>query len=138
MQETLDRTFEHMMPTDIEINLVIASKDRLVDGFANGNVVEPIPIKAHFVSRAANHPYASKFGGAYLTAAHSSGDYPFESTIEEIVNAVNEILPRGEEKIHMPPSTNIIRPYYSPDHLFRHVERIDVLRAIGNKGLNLI
>src|SRR5919202_3589447 len=135
MQDTLDRIFEHTEPMDLEINLVISNQDRLANGFATSHLADPIPVKACFVSRAATYPYASEFGGPYLTAAHSSGDYPFEGTIEEIVDAVNKTQSHGEGKSYMPPLTNIVRPYYSPEYRFYHIERVKLLRALGRKSL---
>lgn len=134
MRDTLDSVFENMTPKDIEINLVACSEDRLIEGFMYDQEVNPIPIRAHFTSRKASHPYTSDFGGAYLTAAHSSGDYPFEGTIEEIVSALNQIHKNGEV-VYMPPLTNIIRPYYSPEYRLRHMERLRAARAIGRSGI---
>lgn len=134
MHDTLDSMFENIVPTDVEINLVACSEDRLDQGFVHDKVANPIPIKACFTSRRANHPYASNFGGAYLTAAHSSGDYPFEGSMEEIVSALNQIHKNGEV-VYMPPLTNIIRPYYSPDYRSQHMERLRAVRAIGRSGI---
>jgi len=134
MRDTLDSVFENMIPKGIEINLVTCSEDRLIEGFMYDHEVNPIPIKAYFASRKANHPYTSDFGGAYLTAAHSSGDYPFEGTVEEIVSALNQIHKNGEV-VYMPPLTNIIRPYYLPEYRPQHMERLRAVRAIGRSGI---
>jgi hypothetical protein len=136
MRDTLDRTFEHIKPESLEINLVISNEDRLAHGFTSSHVATPIPVKAHFRSRTADHPYASQFGGAYLTAAHSTGDYPFEGTMGEIVDALNRTRLHGAEKFYMPPLANIVRPYYAPDYHPHNVERLSLLRAIGDKVLS--
>ena len=114
MQDTIDGVLDNMHPQDIEINLIISSRERLVNGFKVEQLDETIPVKAHFESRVADHLPVPDFGDAYLTAAHSSGDYPFESTLEEIVTALNET--QSEKKFYMPPLANIIRPYYSPEY----------------------
>lgn len=131
MHDTLDAVFEHTRPSDVEINLVVCNEDRLVNGFKTNHRAEPVPVKAHFIARPTNHPYASEFGGAYLTAAHSTGDYPFEGTIQDIIGAVNETASSDRERFYMPPLANIVRPYYSPDYQPRYVARLKVLRAMG-------
>jgi len=131
MRDTLDGVFEHIAPMDPEINLVVSSENRLFKGFESKH--SAVPIKACFVSHAANHPYASEFGGAYLTAAHSTGDYPFEGSMEDIIDAVNKAS-QGE-KFYMPPLTNIIRPYYSPNYRPYHIERLNLLRAMGGRSI---
>jgi uncharacterized protein (UPF0147 family) len=135
MRDTLDRVFERTTPADLEINLVVSSEDRLANGFKTNQQADPIPIKARFMARSADHPYASEFGGAYLTAAHSTGDYPFEGSMQDIIEAVNKTVSHREQRLYMPPLTNIIRPYYSPDYYPRNIERLNRLRAIGSKAL---
>jgi hypothetical protein len=134
MQDTLDKVFEHMTPADLEINLVACNESRLAKGIIHSQVANPIPVKACFISHNANHSYASEFGGAYLTAAHSSGDYPFEGTLEEIVTALNKVRVH-EKAVYMPPLTNIVRPYYLPDYRFRHAERLSSIRDMGRSAL---
>lgn len=134
IRNTLDRVFEYMTPTDLEVNLVVCNEDRLTNGITHDRATTPIPVKAHFVSHDADHPYALEFGGAYLTAAHSSGDYPFEGSVEKVVDSLNRIRV-DEEAIYMPPLANVIRPYYSPDYRSRHVERLRLLRSIGHSAL---
>lgn len=133
MQDTLSKLFEQMAPEDVEINVIASSRERLANGFTCDQVADPIPVKACFTSHPATHQYASEFGGSYLTAAHSTGDYPFEGTIEEIVQALNEVA--TSEVVYMPPLTNIIRPYYSPDYLPRHTERYRAVRAMARTAL---
>ncbi|HYG83434.1 MAG TPA: hypothetical protein VD907_00975 [Verrucomicrobiae bacterium] len=133
MRETLEDVFTHMSPADLEINLVVSNKDRLTNGFTHNSSPQPVPVKAAFVSRDAQHSYASEFGGAYLTAAYSSGDYPFEATIEAIVAALNKV---SSDAVHMPPLTNIIRPYYAPNYEPRHSERQATLRTMGRSALH--
>ena len=133
MHDTLGKLFEHMAPKDVEINLVASSEERLTNGFTYDQAADPIPVKACFTSHSATHQYTSEFGGAYLTAAHSTGDYPFEGTIEEIVQALNEVA--TSEGVYMPPLTNIIRPYYLPDYLPRHTERYRAVRAMARTAL---
>ncbi len=135
MYDTLDGVFNHVTPADLEINLVACTQDRLTNGFTHGQVPNPIPIKAYFVSRDAKHRYASDFGGSYLTAAHSTGDYPFEGALEEIVTILNRTRVPRDPVAFMPPLANIVRPYYSPDYHPQHIERLATLRSIGRSAL---
>ena len=135
MHYALDDVLGRMTPTDLEINLVVCSRQRLAKGFEHRLAAEPVPIKSYYAAHDTGHSYAAEVGGAYLTATHSSGDFPFEGALEHIVEALNEADGNGGE-VYMPPTANIIRPYYASEYRPEHLERLNTLRAaVGRNAL---
>ena len=93
----------------IEVQLIVANEQRIkhgleVDWLRNS---ESIPVKAYFLA----HDSIEAEHGAHITGYHSAVDFDFEVTIKNMVGAARELLGADGKDIHMPPGTNIVRPY---------------------------
>lgn len=90
----------------IEVQLIAANKQRIkyglsVDWLYTG---EKIPVKAYFSA----HYSAVAGEKAHITGSHSAVDFDFESMIVKMIREAERL---GVKDIHMPPGTNIVRPY---------------------------
>lgn len=93
----------------IEAQLIVASEERIKHGLATDWMYgsESIPVKAYFLA----HDSIEAEHGAHITGYHSAVDFDFEVTIKNMVGAARELLGADGKDIHMPPGTNIVRPY---------------------------
>lgn len=93
----------------IEVQLIVASEERIKHGLAIDWMYssESIPVKAYFLA----HDSIEAEHGAHITGYHSAVDFDFEVTIKNMVGAARELLGVDGKDIHMPPGTNIVRPY---------------------------
>lgn len=93
----------------IEVQLIVASEERIKHGLAIDWMYssESIPVKAYFLA----HDSIEAEHGAHVTGYHSAVDFDFEVTIKNMVGAARELLGVDGKDIHMPPGTNIVRPY---------------------------
>ena len=118
--------FEHGVSVKPEINLIIAKKQFIEDGFnyhAYGSRdlddgVERFEVKSYYVAKEDERLKSDEgsSGSARITGYYSSVDYGFEFEIAKMVSQSNKSL-------SMPPLTNIIRPYrskgYRPENVIR-------------------
>ena len=90
----------------IEVQLIAANKQRIKYGLSVDWLYasEKIPVKAYFSA----HYSAVAGEKAYITGSHSAVDFDFESTIMKMIREAERL---GVKDIHMPPGTNIVRPY---------------------------
>ena len=93
----------------IEAQLIVASEERIKHGLAASWLrdSEDIPVKAYFLA----HDSIEAEHGTHITGYHSAVDFDFEVTIKNMVGAARELLGADGKDIHMPPGTNIVRPY---------------------------
>ena len=93
----------------IEVQLIVANEERIKHGLAASWLrnSESIPVKAYFLA----HDSIEAEHGAHITGYHSAVDFDFEVTIKNMVGAARELLGADGKDIHMPPGTNIVRPY---------------------------
>lgn len=93
----------------IEVQLIVANEERIKHGLAASWLrnSESIPVKAYFLA----HDSIEAEHGAHITGYHSAVDFDFEVTIKNMVGASRELLGVDGKDIHMPPGTNIVRPY---------------------------
>ena len=93
----------------IEIQLIVANEQRIKHGLKTSvlNDSENIPVKAYFL---AHHSKIAE-NEAHITGYHSAVDFDFEQTIGYIVHMARSLLGKDAGNIHMPPGTNIVRPY---------------------------
>ena len=93
----------------IEVQLIVTSEERIKHGLAASWLrnSESIPVKAYFLA----HDSIEAEHGAHITGYHSAVDFDFEVTIKNMVGAARELLGADGKDIHMPPGTNIVRPY---------------------------
>lgn len=93
----------------IEVQLIVASEERIKHGLAIDWMYssESIPVKAYFLA----HDSIEAEHGAHVTGYHSAVDFDFEVTIKNMVGASRKLLGADGKDIHMPPGTNIVRPY---------------------------
>ena len=106
----------------IEIQLIAASKKHIKEGarvFDRSGTQYPIPVRA--VYRA--HEASLATYGARITGYHSSVDFDFENTVDDIALGLIEGY-RGERQITMPPLTNIVRPYRTKGVKLHQVNRV--------------
>ena len=90
----------------IEVQLIAANKQRIKYGLSVDWLYagEKIPVKAYFSA----HYSAVAGEKAHITGSHSAVDFDFESTIMKMIREAERL---GVKDIHMPPGTNIVRPY---------------------------
>lgn len=93
----------------IEVQLIVANEERIKHGLAASWLrnSESIPVKAYFLA----HDSIEAEHGAHITGYHSAVDFDFEVTIKNMVGASRKLLGADGKDIHMPPGTNIVRPY---------------------------
>ena len=93
----------------IEAQLIVASEERIKHGLAASWLrdSESIPVKAYFLA----HDSIEAEHGTHITGYHSAVDFDFEVTIKNMVGAARELLGADGKDVHMPPGTNIVRPY---------------------------
>lgn len=93
----------------IETQLIVASEERIKHGLAASWLrnSESIPVKAYFLA----HDSIEAEHGTHITGYHSAVDFDFEVTIKNMVGTARELLGADGKDIHMPPGTNIVRPY---------------------------
>lgn len=90
----------------IEVQLIAANKQRIKYGLSVDWLYagEKIPVKAYFSA----HYSAVAGEKAHITGSHSAVDFDFESKIMKMIREAERL---GVKDIHMPPGTNIVRPY---------------------------
>lgn len=94
----------------IEVQLIVASEERIKYGLATDWMYygsESIPVKAYFLA----HDSVEAEHGTHITGYHSAVDFDFEIAIKNMVNVARGLLGADGKDIHMPPGTNIVRPY---------------------------
>mgnify|MGYP000881791497 FL=1 len=93
----------------IEVQLIVTSEERIKHGLATDWMYssESIPVKAYFLA----HDSIEAEHGTHITGYHSAVDFDFEVTIKNMVGAARELLGADGKDVHMPPGTNIVRPY---------------------------
>lgn len=93
----------------IEAQLIVANEQRIKHGLEVDWLrdSENIPVKAYFLA----HDSMEAEQGVHITGYHSAVDFDFEITIKNMVNVARGLLGADGKDIHMPPGTNIVRPY---------------------------
>lgn len=99
------KAFNHDPENPPEVHLVAASTEQIESASIRG---EPASVFAYFRAGHATSGESWR-NGPRVTGIHSSVDFEFESTIEEIVVARNKHDP--SQRVTMPPLTNIEKPY---------------------------
>jgi hypothetical protein len=101
----------------IEVNLLVASQDRLNNGLYVDREFDSdedifIPVKAYYMAHSSTKTIREGFE-AHVTGVHSSVDYDFENAIENM----NTVLISGNDLdiSYMPALTNIVRSYRHAD-----------------------
>ena len=99
----------------IELNLVVASTERLRRGFKVGqDTPRRLPVRAYFQSHLAEH--YTKDHQAHVSGVHSSVDYDFEEPLHEMATRLKVLLPDSTGR---PPAlAEIIRPYRNTEPVF--------------------
>lgn len=112
----------------IEINLLVASENRLRDGLSVENWStdgDYIPVKAYYKAHDASATSGHEHK-AHVTGTHSSVDFDFEVEIDSMRRKLEYTqLPREDESWitpPMPPLSNIVRTYRYAEPLIR-IER---------------
>ena len=105
----------------IEAQLIVASEERIKHGLAASWLrdSENIPVKAYFLA----HDSIEAEHGTHITGYHSAVDFDFEVTIKNMVGAARELLGADGKDVHMPPGTNIVRPYSKDGYKLTNIER---------------
>lgn len=93
----------------IEAQLIVANEQRIKHGLEVDWLrdSENIPVKAYFLA----HDSIEAEQGVHITGYHSAVDFDFEIAIKNMVNVARGLLGADGKDIHMPPGTNIVRPY---------------------------
>ena len=105
----------------IEAQLIVANEERIKHGLAASWLrnSESIPVKAYFLA----HDSIEAEHGTHITGYHSAVDFDFEVTIKNMVGAARELLGADGKDVHMPPGTNIVRPYSKDGYKLTNIER---------------
>ncbi len=124
----------------LELQLIAANKRRLTIGLEFLSVLGipdelAIPVRAYY---AAHHAENADGHAAHITGFHSSVDYDFENDINSMLinmHATNDrrseysdIPPLPDSLKHMPPLTNIVRPYRTAGYKLTQRDRFATAR----------
>ncbi len=108
----------------VEVNLIAASGERISKGMnvaeSNGwNKADAImlPVKAYFKAHNAQETSRHRSHKAHMTGTHSSVDFDFEDTIDELMRYMRASK-KSTAIVYAPPLTNIVRTYrYAPTNI---------------------
>jgi hypothetical protein len=109
----------------MELNVIAAPKSRIERGLPLGLKAKPLKVRAYYEAYEAKDT-GDKDVDCHITGAHSTTNFGFGVTVEELVKTMNhQTIAIGQKKYEIPALASVYRDYWRPSHpsLSRNIGR---------------